>query len=105
MTDHTYDGAEHVVLSTASLTSDLGFAIPADRMRIARMVPDAGGDAQCVVTIGQYIGRRGIYLALTPEGARAMAASLLEQAENADQHNAQHAAAMLARTLRGGGQA
>lgn len=103
--DRHITGDEHVAAHVGTIVDGCGFAIPADRSRIAQIIPDAEGNAPSLIMVANYIGGRGLYTLLTPAGARAFAADLLERADKADQHNAQHAAAMLARTLRGEGKA
>ena len=94
-----YTDPDLVAASVGVIECDLGAAIPGKRLRLTTLTPGTDGRTAALIAITSWLGRKGLYTLLTPEGARLVAADLNRRADAADAANQRMANAALAQTL------
>ncbi len=97
--DRTILDPDLIAAPVGVIICERGASMPADRLRINLLTPGDAATEACLVSLTHWFGPRGLYVLLTPDGARAMAAHLLEKADRADAVNATLATNMLNRSI------
>lgn len=92
---------DHIAAPIGPIAMDQGLALPCRMSELSQIRP--GSDAATLICLTQWLGEKGLYVLLTPEGARQFAANLIEVAGKADAANAELTATALARITGKGG--